>query len=137
MATAPPPDRLRFWELVLAVAVGFAVWGLFYYAAVEAIGTVRSALSDEDEDELGFGGFGALYDLSFDIRGTEIYYGQTLSAAVATLLTTLVALPFALRARRRRRAYVAAHAPCPHCLSPVASGAAVCANCGRDVAPAA
>jgi hypothetical protein len=117
-----------FGELVMGLACGFALWGLTYYGTIDAIGNVKHALEDGDDE--GISPSFNVYELSFEIGGTEIYYGQTLAALTATVILVAIAL---LVFRRRR-----AHAEtCPHCLSEVPAGAAVCANCTRDVAPAA
>lgn len=119
-------QRLTFGVLATAVAVGFALWWLVFYGTVEAIGTIRSALDEGEEDEF-LSPTLEVYDLSFDIGGTEIYYGQTLAGFIAAAIVALVAL-LVLRIR-------APVAPCPHCLSPVPAGAVVCASCTRDLRP--
>ena len=119
--------RPTFGELVVALALGFGLWGLTYYGTLEAIGNIRHAL-DGDEDDIGSPAF-QVYELSFHLGDTEIYYGQTLAALVSALILALVAL---LVVRRRRRATAET---CPHCLSEIPTGAAVCASCTRDVAP--
>lgn len=122
--------RPTFSVLAAVVAVGFAFWWLVYYGTIEAIGTVRSALRDGEEDEF-ISPTLAVYDLSFRVGDTEIYYGQTLASLITAAIIALAALVLLRRQRRRRPA-----GTCPHCLSEIPSGAAVCASCTRDVAPA-
>ena len=119
-------SRPGFADVAVGTGLGFALWGLAYYGALEAIGNVRLA-STGDEDEFASPAF-AVYDLSFHVGDTEIYYGQTLAALIATTILAIAGL-VAVRGLRRR----GASASCPHCLSAIPAGAAVCAHCTRDV----
>jgi hypothetical protein len=117
----------RVAQLAIAIALGFGLWWLVLYATTDAIGSIRTI--GEDENDFGGSALG-IYDLSFEVGGLEVYYGQTLASAIA--LSIVAAGAWLLL--RRRSARGAPVAVCPHCLSTIPAAASVCGHCTRPVA---
>ncbi len=76
-------------------------------------------------------------DLTFAIGDGVIRYGRFLTALVTFLIIAFVLFLIIRAVRRTTGPKAAERQDCPHCLSSIPAGAAVCASCTREIGPAA
>ncbi len=114
--------RRRTLEVVLALALGYALVSLVVVISAEVV-SIWAQHADQHEDDL----FGTR-PLSFRIGDTVIFYGPTVAAVLSLAVVALLAA-MAIRARARTVEH------CPHCLSEVHVDAMVCPNCILELTP--
>jgi large conductance mechanosensitive channel len=76
-------------------------------------------------------------DLTFSIGDGVIRYGSFLTALVTFLIIAFVLFLIVRAVQHVMRPAVAEREDCPHCLSSIPAGAAVCSACTREVRAAA
>ena len=76
-------------------------------------------------------------NLTFSIGHGVIRYGAFLNAAITFLLIAFVLFLIVRAVPRMTGPKVAERTTCPHCLSSIPVGAAVCSACTREVGPVA
>jgi large conductance mechanosensitive channel len=112
-------------DLAVAVVIGAAFTGLVDSLVADIITPIIGALGGQPD----FSG------LTFTINNSQFCYGMFINAVisfliVAAVLYFLIVRPMnALMARATPKATVPEPAVCPHCLSPVPTGATRCAAC--------
>ncbi len=72
-------------------------------------------------------------DLTFSIGDGVIRYGSFLTALVTFLIIAFVLFLIVRAVQRATRPRAAERRDCPHCLSSIPVGAAVCSSCTRDI----
>jgi len=120
--------RGRALELAAALALGYVVARLAETLALVPARVLAQNVSgalDFPDESRGL----LLYELSFDVAGTVIIYGDVLASALALVLVALAAW-FVVRRRDRELG------ACPACAARIPHGSTHCAYCGSATAAA-
>jgi hypothetical protein len=126
----------RAWtDAALALALGYVLYRLMdtiAYVVVDVVAQQFVARPTRDSSTTEgllniFAGVPAVHQLTFQLAGSEVLYGFVVVEALAVLLVGLAG--YGLWRWRLRRL-----AQCPHCLSHIPRGAAVCRECSLEVA---
>ncbi len=119
-------------DLAIAVIIG-AAFGAVVSSLVEDVFTPLLTIAGETNFD----------QLTLDVGGGEIRYGEFINAVIAFLIIATVVFFFvvkpvnALMARRKTEPEVESTTKdCSYCLSSIPVGASVCAFCTREVAKA-